>query len=369
MNLNKVLLITSEFPPQPGGLGNHAYNLANQLSKQKYDVTVLADLRSEIGKEERLHDHNLNFRVIRIVRYRFILTTYLKRVLVSRKLIKNEDVSLVIASGRFSMWLAIYGLNYRCLKKIAIVHGSEINSHKYLIKKLTDAALRKFDIVIPVSHFTKSLINHLDLKRVEVVHNGIDLDSLKPSSRPIELKGSPKLVTVGTLSERKGQSNIISKLPALITKYPNIHYHMIGIPLEMDGLKRLAKSLNIDQHITFHGVISTTKMLSILKICDIFVMLSNKTDLGDVEGFGIALLEANYMKTPTIGATDCGIEDAIDKFKSGILVHPKNCDEFVNAVEQILSKKEWYKKKSYDWALKHSWRIIIKRYLEIIESL
>ena len=53
MHSNKILLVTSEFPPQPGGLGNHSYNLANQLAKQKYAVTLITDVRSSNGEAEK----------------------------------------------------------------------------------------------------------------------------------------------------------------------------------------------------------------------------------------------------------------------------------------------------------------------------
>jgi len=369
MNSNKVVLITSEFPPQPGGIGNHAFNLANQLSKQKYEVTVLADIRSDSGEEERCFDEKLNFEVIRIPRYGFILMTYLQRIVAYRRLVQKREISLVIASGRFSMWLAIFGLRNRRLKKVAMAHGSEINSKNVLIKQLTNTALERFDVVIPVSHYTKSLISHLYLKRVQVIPNGIDMESLQPALELIALKGSPRLVTVGTLSERKGQANVIEKLPSLLAKFPNIHYHMIGIPLEKEYLKKLAKSLKVTQYISFHGVLSTSRMLNVLKTCDIFTMLSNKTNLGDVEGFGIALLEANCMGLPTIGSKGCGIEDAIDNFRSGVLVNPKDVNEFLAAIEELQSNKKMYKENTIDWARKHSWELIIKRYIAVIKSL
>ena len=48
----KILIVTSEFPPQPGGIGNHGFHLANQLSKNFYEVEVITDNRSVSGFEE-----------------------------------------------------------------------------------------------------------------------------------------------------------------------------------------------------------------------------------------------------------------------------------------------------------------------------
>ena len=76
------LLVTSEFPPQPGGIGNHAFNVANQLQHQGCFVTVITDIRSTDGAAEKSFDATLNFKVIRIQRYKFIFYTYIKRLLI-----------------------------------------------------------------------------------------------------------------------------------------------------------------------------------------------------------------------------------------------------------------------------------------------
>ena len=47
-----IIIATSEFPPQPGGIGNHAYNLALHLHNNGYHVSVIADQRSSRGLEE-----------------------------------------------------------------------------------------------------------------------------------------------------------------------------------------------------------------------------------------------------------------------------------------------------------------------------
>ena len=51
-DIKSILLITSEFPPQPGGIGNHAYYLALYLSKKGYEVQVIADQRDEDNSDE-----------------------------------------------------------------------------------------------------------------------------------------------------------------------------------------------------------------------------------------------------------------------------------------------------------------------------
>ena len=41
----RILIVSSEFPPGPGGIGDHAFNLAEQLTFNGFEITVLSELR------------------------------------------------------------------------------------------------------------------------------------------------------------------------------------------------------------------------------------------------------------------------------------------------------------------------------------
>ena len=103
MNKERLLIITSEFPPQPGGIGNHAFNLAKQLQLQGCNVTALVDMRSKNGFEEQQFDATLPFKVVRIKRYRIILFTYLKRIFTYRSLVTKS--AMILATGKFPLWM------------------------------------------------------------------------------------------------------------------------------------------------------------------------------------------------------------------------------------------------------------------------
>ena len=46
-NHKNILIFSSEFPPGPGGIGNHAFNLAKALSKVSFKVKVLTPIRKK----------------------------------------------------------------------------------------------------------------------------------------------------------------------------------------------------------------------------------------------------------------------------------------------------------------------------------
>ena len=288
---------------------------------------------------------------------------YINRIINIFKAVSKNEV--ILASGKFSLWsVALATLFYR-KKFIAIIHGSEVNFKNKFLRKSIDVSLKRFDKIVAVSTYTKSLIDYLNLKNIEVIPNGFNLHK-ENNFKKKKIKGIPSLITVGSVTERKGQRNVILALPKLLKVFPEIHYHIVGNSIEKNKFLKLAEDLKVEKHITFYGTVSENEKYRLLLGSTIFVMLSENTQSGDVEGFGIALLEANNLKIPVIGAKYCGIEDAINNYKSGVLIDNKNHEEFISAIQLILNNYDKFKDDSKDWSLRFAWEIIIKKYIKAI---
>ncbi|WP_242117962.1 glycosyltransferase family 4 protein [Aestuariivivens sediminicola] len=362
-----ILLVSSEFPPQPGGIGNHAYHLALHLSEYGFEVHVITDDRSRDGLEEMAFDATLPFKVERIKSRTHRLFMYFRRIIMVLKAMKNRPY--VIATGKFSLWnVALCSLVYQC-KTLAVIHGTEVNFKHYILRKAVDFSLKRFHSIVAVSDFTKTLVSHLK-KEVKVIPNAIDLKDWQPLGNPkITIAGKPVLTTVGRLSERKGQLQVIKYLPALLKVYPDLHYHCVGVSDGKSEFMKHVEAFGLASHVTFHGVLDRHNVKQILQGTDIFVMLSTTTDSGDVEGFGIAILEANAMGVPAIGANGTGIADAIQEGQSGLLIDRTDVEEFAEAVSTILNNRSDYKKGALLWAQQHQWAHVIKQYIAVIEGM
>lgn len=364
--MTKVLLITSEFPPQPGGIGTHAHAVAIHLTDNGYQVTVSCDQRSENGEEETTFDKEQPFIIKRTKRKKPLLRTYSNRLSKAKKLSKKADIILV--SGKFSLWIGGYLKRSSKNKVIAIVHGTELLLKNPTLKRFTKRNLLKMDACISVSNYTASLLKSLTGLDSTVMANGYSFSSEITSINKTD-SDSLKLITVGNVTQRKGQHNVIKSLPLLQEKYTDFKYQMVGIPTNKESLMTLAQKLNVADKIEFTGRISEAKKIELLQQASIFTMLSETTTTGDVEGFGIAILEANALGVPAIGAKYCGIEDAIEDGYSGILVDPHRPEEFTKAVTTIMNDYKTYSKNAKDWASRFTWGKLIKAYIRIIEGL
>jgi glycosyltransferase involved in cell wall biosynthesis len=360
-----ILLLTSEFPPQPGGIGQHALDLAKHLAPQ-HEVTLIADQRSDDGVEEKNFDSHLDFNVIRVKRYKSIGRTYVLRLI---KTLKNvPKVDLVMASGKFSLW-QIHAVKLRFPSKpvIAIIHGTEVLLPSTLSRKLTDKALEKADQVVAVSYYTLSLVDHLTLKSSLVIPNGISMIpnlDVKPKNDE-----TINLLTVGNLTQRKGQHNVINALPTILEDFPQAHYHCVGLPTNLEKLKEQAEQLQVSHAVSFYGRVSEAEKQKFYKDSHVFLMTSERTDTGDVEGFGIAILEANAYGLPAIGSSGSGIEDAIKNGHSGYLVNPHNQDDIITAVKMILNDYASFQNNAHTWAKRFKWDELIQDYNKLIDQL
>ncbi len=367
--MKNILLLSSEFPPLPGGIGNHALHLALSLQKEENEITVITNQRSSNSKEEFVFDNTLPFKVERIPRKKIVALTYYNRIYKALQLTRNSKITTVLCSGKFSLWTgALLKKCYSNKKYIAILHGSEINAGGLLSKTITKWSINQFDALIAVSHFTKNLAfeRNKDLQ-ITVINNGFSASIIESNTNNLVIKGNPTIVTVGNVTSRKGQQNVIKALPLLKETFPDIQYHIVGIPTEKVAFHKLAQSLGVAENITFHNVLSQDDLNSVLSQSKVFFMLSDSLKNGDVEGFGIAVLEANALGIPAIGSKSSGIADAIQDGFSGKLVNPHDGNEIRLALGDIISNYTVYTSNAKAWSTQFTWDIIVKKYLEIIE--
>lgn len=339
--------------------------MGTHLSALGCVVTLIADQRSD-ATQEAVYDAQQQFTVKRVALQQPRWPMYFKRLSLLFKLAKEQD--LVIASGKFALWaVALLRLRYN-RKMFAVIHGSEVNFKSPVLKYSIRLALRHFDTLIAVSRHTASFVSPYHPK-VVVIPNGFDpqkWSGVMAEKKPSE--AYPILITVGNITERKGQANVVAQLPELLKVFPSLHYHCVGITTEKDTLIALAESLGVTQSLTVHGRLPDHAVQALLQQSDVFVMLSTTTRTGDVEGFGIAVLEANALGLPAIGSLHSGLEDAISNQQSGCLIVAQDTQAFIKALKTIKADYHDYSAHAIAWAQQHHWAQTFKAYHTLMLS-
>ncbi len=368
----RILLVSSEFPPGPGGIGRHAADLSMALAFSGYSVDVYSNIDYVAGDNIASFKNGLSPNIILHRFKRLGILTYPLRILRIINTVRKSIYSRIIFTGKFPLWTGgIIKVLFGKRRQVEFfVHGSEVNPGGRVNRILTHWSLKKADVIWSVSEFTKTILPRAiqQAKEIRILPNGVHYSSW-PSSDEVkpfnDWKGYPKLLTVGSISPRKGQHRVINALPRLLKVYPDIHYHIVGMNSNAGYLHEIIDSLNLRGHVTIHGRLpGKNELARAYKTSDIFMMLSENQPDGDVEGFGIAILEANIFSVPAIGAIGCGIEDAISPGINGELVDGNDADSITETTIRILKHKGEYSRGIKDWVRRHDWSILIDDFLK-----
>ena len=172
-----------------------------------------------------------------------------------------------------------------------------------------------------------------------ILPNSVDLSAFSPGPKNPELvrrhglKDRTVIMTLARLpgAERyKGVDEVIEVLPEIAVHVPNLTYLICGDGDDRPRLEAKAAALGVRDRVVFAGRIPEVEKADYLRLADVFVMP------GRGEGFGIVYLEALACGVPVIGSKLDGSRDALRDGKLGTLVDPRNADEIISAVLDLL---------------------------------
>jgi len=362
--LSRVLFISSEFPPGPGGIGTHAFHVVNELQKNQKNIIVCTVSDYVNQKEKDSFDKNCSFPIIRFQRYNNFIFNWYNRINVIRKIIVCEQITHIFVSGRSSIWLIPIMKFISNPKVFVILHGSEIG--KGIKMKWITFCLKKADNLIAVSNFTRNLIPIQFRLNTVVIHNGVNPFEWISKNKNGRLNNYPILLSVGSISFRKGQHNVVSALPFIKKKFPNVHYHCVGEPKQKESLLTLIRELDVGEIVTIHGTLSKKSLQTIYNKAHVNMILSEKGYDGDVEGYGISVLEGNVFGIPAIGSNHSGLKESICHNVNGLLINQKNPIEILNALNTVFTHYKNFYHQSQEFAKSNTWTKRITKYEKFI---
>lgn len=143
--------------------------------------------------------------------------------------------------------------------------------------------------------------------------------------------GRHRLLFLGRICREKGIGELLSVLPALRERYPDIRLYLGGI-FEDPELKELAESLT--DCAEWIGWVSGEEKERYLKECDIFVLPSY------FEGQSLAVLEAMSYSCAVVASDVGGVPQMVIGGETGILVKPGSADDLEEGLKKALGNPE-----------------------------
>jgi len=177
-----------------------------------------------------------------------------------------------------------------------------------------------------------------------VIHNGADdtVFRVLPDGDVAEFRqraglgGCRVIVTVGNVSERKGQQVVVKAMPYILREVPQAMYVVVGRPTKQAEFLGLAQALGVADRVVFTGIADTADVLGYLNAADVFAMTSVRTVSGDCEGYGIAVVEAALCGKPSVVSRSGGLTEAMVDGVTGISVPEGDEKATAQAIVRLL---------------------------------
>ncbi len=366
----RVLLVTTTFLPLHGGVEQ----FLAQLFGDRKDMEV--DVLTEPGG-----DVVSGWKLIRTP----LLTGKLRpRWLGTYKTFKHYTQKHeydVIVLGHYAPYLAA-ALHCRKLygtKVVVITHGMDYLSYDTaggLRQRMLEKNLPKADLVIANSKFTNAHLQRLGVpeSRRVILTPGATLPEQGMSKSEARFKlGLPMdgqfLLSVGRLVKRKGHVIAIDAFASLASKYPNVHYLIVGRGAEEGNIRQRIAKHKLEQRVHLLNAVEDINVA--YAAADLFIFPSFEGMRGDVEGFGLSSVEAQAHGLPVIGSNTGGIPETIAPGLTGELVEPGEGDEIAHAIERFLkdsTKLTRYSERACKFAKEtFNWETRRKRIAELLD--
>ncbi len=347
-----LLLVSSDFPPVPGGQSRYLYDLWSCLPGAQ--VVVLAPA---LPGAPAL-DASLGCRVVRVwlplglglgskLLKPFFLLWH------SWRLCRHLRVRAIHCGQVFSAGFA----GYWCRRLLGVpylvyVYGADLLEFRdrFLWGPLLRSILGGAQRVIAISRFTAQAVEAAGVvpERVALVPPAIDLErfvGLPPAAQERRRRGwegSSVILSVGRLVERKGQDMVIRALPAVALRVPGVRYVVGGSGPSRVALEALAAELGVADRVEFLGFVPEAELPGLYAAADLFAMPSRELPAaGDVEGFGIVFIEANAAGLAVLGGRSGGVADAVEEGQTGVLVDPDDPAAVAEGLIHLLEDGPW----------------------------
>jgi glycosyltransferase involved in cell wall biosynthesis len=142
------------------------------------------------------------------------------------------------------------------------------------------------------------------------------------------------ILTVGRwlAKERyKGMDTLITALPRLLTRWPELQLAAVGDGDDRGWLEDLAEQNGVNRHVHFLSGLSYEELAACYDACEMFALPSRS------EGFGLVYLEAMARGKPVIGGAHGGAPEVIEDGVTGYLVAHGDAPQLATSIETLLS--------------------------------
>jgi phosphatidyl-myo-inositol dimannoside synthase len=232
----------------------------------------------------------------------------------------------------------------------AFTHGVEVWAGQVPgTRAVLSSIARNASLLMGVSQWTIDQLRSVVASepRIELMPPGIDPERFHPDVSDEEVRqrhgldGHPVICCVARLTLRKGQDKVIRALPWVAREFPEVRFLVVGSGPDRDRLEGLAYRKRVADRVIFAEEVPHDVLPQYFRAGDVFAMPCRTRKLGlEVEGFGLAFLEASAVGRPAVAGDSGGAPEAVLHGETGLVVDGNEVDEVAEAIIDLLGDPE-----------------------------
>src|SRR5512133_1439745 len=222
-------------------------------------------------------------------------------------------------------------------------------------------------------------IYHVPAEKIDLIPHGIpDIPFVDPSFYKdlFGVEGKSVMLSFGLLSSNKGIENVISALPAILEKYPNVVYIVVGAThphvIQKEGenyrlsLQWLAQEKGVERNVIFYNrFVSLEELVQFISAADIYI-----TPYLDVAQITSGTLAYTLGAGKAIVSTPYWYAEELLADERGSLVPFGDPQALAEGVIDLLgneSKRHAMRKRAYLFGRDMIWPKVAQRYMQSFE--
>ncbi|MDP6419177.1 MAG: glycosyltransferase family 4 protein [Candidatus Krumholzibacteria bacterium] len=194
--------------------------------------------------------------------------------------------------------------------------------------------IRGARFIVSISQYNRREIGKLcpdfDLNRVHIVHCGIHQEQFP--FREKQATHPPRILCVGTVSERKNQEILVRACGILHERKIPFELDLVGADLDgyTSRIRTQSERLGIADRVHLHGIVDHGEIAGFQARSTVVALPSL------MEGIPVSLMESMASGTPVLSTRITGVPELIEDGVSGFLASPQDPVEFADKLERLL---------------------------------
>lgn len=340
--MTRVLVVTNDFPPRPGGIQMFVHALAARLP----DVVVYAPA----WRGDAAFDAAQRFPVVRHPTSLMLpLPTVLRRV---RAVARDAGCTAVWFGAAAPLALLTPQLRAAGAHRVvASTHGHEtgwamLPGARQVLRRIGEHV----DVLTYLADYTRRRIAGAltpgAAHRMRQLSPGVDTDRFRRGAggeavrADLGLTDRPVVVCVSRLVPRKGQDVLVRAMPRIRSRVPDAALLLVGGGPYRGRLERLVDDVGVRDAVRFTGPVPWAGLPAYYDAGDVFAMPCRTRNAGlDVEGLGIVYLEASATGLPVVAGASGGAPEAVLDGVTGHVVDGRDVDDVARQVSRLLADR------------------------------